>query len=63
MVMGLLKMWREPSDRRLFIATVPVLTLGVMGRSDFILTEVQHSALQMPLMSTVMHLISRQQGS
>ena len=40
MVMGLLKMWREPSDRRLFIATVPVLTLGVMGRSGFILTGV-----------------------
>lgn len=33
--MGLLKMWRKPSDRRLFIATVPVLTLGVMGSALF----------------------------
>ena len=40
MVMGLAKMWREPSDRRLFIATVPVLTLGVMGRSGFTFTRV-----------------------
>jgi hypothetical protein len=25
-------MWRTKGDRRLFLATVPVLTLGVMGR-------------------------------
>lgn len=33
MVLGLAEMWRVPTDRRLFLATVPVLTLGVMGRS------------------------------
>ncbi len=33
MVFGLKEMWSVPTDRRLFIATVPVLTLGVMGRS------------------------------
>jgi hypothetical protein len=36
MVFGIREMWGVKEDRRLFLATVPVLTLGVMGRCSLL---------------------------
>ena len=42
MVFGFRDMWGIKEDRRLFLATVPVLTLGVMGRCSL---EMHHQCM------------------